>query len=136
MTFQKVVWSSKSYKWNTPDEIFQDLHKEFRFTFDPAVPPRIGNFSGNALKEPWTGRVFCNPPYKRGLTKRWVLKGWKEITLGHCELLVFLLPLRNNPGFKFLKSKGAEFRLCDKRLKFSDADTGAPFDSVVAILTL
>lgn len=135
MTFQKVVWSSKSGKWNTPDEVFSDLHKEFNFTFDPAVPPRIGNFSGNGLKEPWHGRVFLNPEYGRSSTKRWVLKGWKELFMGHIELVVFLLPSRTGTDwFQFLMLKEAEFRINRGRLKFGDAKTGAPFDSLVAIL--
>lgn len=148
MTFNRVVFSSKSYKWNTPDEAYKELDQEFHFSFDPAVPPRVGNFSGNGLKESWipkikTGkrslyprsRVFCNPPYKRKLTLRWVLKGWRELVAGNVELIVFLLPLRNSDYMRFLTKVGAEYRLNNGRLKFGDATESAPFDSMIAILT-
>ena len=133
-SFNRIVFSSKSYKWNTPDEIIKDLDQEFHFEFDPAIPPRFGNFNGNALKDPWHGRTFCNPPYKRKLIDKWIWRAWMQFKNGNCELVVLLIPFRNSKWFQFLRRKGAEFRLCDKRLKFSDAKEGAPFDSVIAIL--
>ena len=90
-----------------------------------------------------------------------------EMKLGRVSLVVFLIPLRNSDYFKTLRKAGAEFRLCNKRLKFGDADNSselkkdktmtcphcskeillrkasesntsnsAPFDSVVAILSI
>jgi len=86
-------------------------------------------------------RVFDNPAYGRGLIDAKVAKCIKEMKLGHVELAAFLVPLRNSDYFKRLRRYGAEFRLCEKRLRFGDADNsaktknaGAPFDSVVAIL--
>ena len=134
MTFSRVVFSSKHYRWNTPDDAYKELDEEFHFTFDPAVPPRVGNFSGDGLREKWSGRVFCNPPYARKLTLRWILKGWRELVNGNCELIVFLIPMRNSDYFRFLRKVGAECRLNDGRLKFNDEDNGAPFDSAIFIL--
>ena len=141
-TFNRIHFSSKSVQHNTPKEIFNELHTEFKFNFDPAVPPIIGNFSGNALTSKWKpknqkGRVFVNMPYKRGEIIKWIRKGWKELCLGHAELIVFLFPLRNADYLKFLRKHGAEIRLADKRLKFekeSNDDNPAPFDSAIAIL--
>lgn len=141
--FQRVVFSSKSYHWNTPEEAYKELDKEFHFTFDPAVPPIVGNFAGNALRDPWKGRVFVNPPYKRKVITRWVKRAWMQYKLGHCQLVVLLLPSRTGTDwFDFLLRKKAEFRINRGRLKFKDvnnsSDTkgkhGAPFDSLVAIL--
>lgn len=132
-TFNRVVFSSHSYKWKTPDEVIKDLDQEFHFDFDPAIPSRFGNFNGNALRDPWHGRVFCNPPYKRKLIDRWVMRAWQQFQIGNCELIVLLLPFRNSKWFQFIRKTGAEIRLCDKRLKFSDATEGAPFDSCVTV---
>lgn len=134
--FSRVVFSSKTYKWGTPQDVFNELHKEFDFTMDPARPPLIGGFEGNALKENWKGRVFCNPPYSRTLTKRWIHKAWQELATGRIELVVLLLPSRTgNDWFHFLHARGAEFRISRGRLKFGDkTKLGAPFDSIIAIL--
>lgn len=146
--FQKVHWSSKSYNWDTPLPIFNELHEEFNFTLDPTDRP-IGNLPGlkDGLRMPWgtkqePSRVFDNPAYGRGLIHAKIAKCCKEMKLGRCELAAFLIPLRNSDYFKLLRKKGAEFRLCEKRLKFGDADSSsetggthaAPFDSCVAII--
>ncbi len=46
-----------------------------------------------------------------------------------------LLPLRKT-GVSFLARRKAdiEFRILEKRLHFSNAELGAPFDSVVAVI--
>jgi hypothetical protein len=156
--FNKVHWSSKSYNWDSPLDIFLELDEEFSFNLDPTNRP-IHNLPGldDALREPWFfskkflekppagkrwpwSRVYDNPPYARGLIAAHVAKCIKEMRLKRVQLAVFLIPLRNSDYFKLLRKYGAEFRLCEKRLKFGDADgsskapTGAPFDSVIAVL--
>lgn len=170
--FKNVHWSSISYNWDSPLEIFNELNKEFHFNLDPTSRP-IGNLPGlkdglrmkyGTTKNP--AILFNNPPYKRGLIEAYVSKTIKEMKLGFCSTAVFLIPLRNSDYFKLLRKAGAEFRLCEKRLKFGDADSSAtvkkdkimncphckkeillkkaqpnsnnsaPFDSVVAILRL
>lgn len=145
--FSKVHWSSVSYNWDTPLKIFQELHEEFHFNLDPTDRP-IGNLRGlkDGIRMPYgtkqnPARVFNNPPYGRGLIDAYVQWTGLQMRRELCELAVFLVPLRNSDYFKRLRKYGAEFRLCEKRLKFGDADgsakavTGAPFDSVVAIVT-
>ncbi|MCH7773238.1 MAG: hypothetical protein IH784_02385 [Bacteroidetes bacterium] len=132
--------------------IFNELNKEFHFNLDPTDRP-IGNLRGlkDGLRMPYfipspggriKARVFNNPPYGRGLIDQYVQWTGYQMRMGFCEVAVFLVPLRNSDYFKRLRKYGAEFRLCDKRLKFGDADkssktqgnNGAPFDSVIAIL--
>ena len=137
--FNRVHFSSKSVKHNTPDKVIKELDDEFHFNFDPAVPPRFGNFSGNGLLAHWgtpksPSIVFVNPPYERGITERWTLKAWREISLGNCAVVVMLLPMRNSGSMRWIRHVGAEIRLCNKRLKFGDADEVAPSDSMIAIL--
>lgn len=170
MSFSDVHWSSISYHWNSPLEIFNELDEEFHFNLDPTNRP-IANLPGlrDGLRMKYGTRespavLFNNPPYKRGMIKAYVEKTIKEMRLGRCTVAVFLIPLRNSDYFKLLRKQGAEFRLCEKRLKFGDADdsatvkkdkvmdcphckkeillhkarpyenNSAPFDSVVAII--
>jgi len=145
--FNRVVFSTNSVHWDTPLHIFKELHKEFDFNQDPTNRPLIGPGFIDGLRTKWLlpggikTRNFINPPYRRGLVDFWVQKAIYEAKRGNSELSVFLIPLRNSDYFKTLRKIGAEFRLCEKRLKFGDADNsantddnGAPFDSVIAIL--
>jgi len=134
-SFNRIHFSSKSVKHNTPQGVFKELDEEFHFSFDPCKPPIVGNFKGDGLRDNWKGRVYCNMPYENIL--EWVQKGWEELCLRHCLLIVFLIPMRGAFWFKFLKRRGAEFRTCNKRIKFNNPKNkghGAPFDSMVAIL--
>lgn len=51
------------------------------FYFDRAV---------DGLTQPWSGRVWCNPPYSD--CRSWVSKALKEWESGRCEVIVLLLP--------------------------------------------
>lgn len=82
-----------SNTWCTPDYIFEYAEKEFgnSFTLDPCCFPHTARAKKyftpkeNGLLQSWRGeRVFCNPPYGRGLINMWVNKcivesGWADI---------------------------------------------------------
>jgi len=63
--------------WETPAEIFEPLHKRFRFTVDAAAEPHNAKLprywtkaDDDALKQDWSGEtVFLNPPYGGGIEK-------------------------------------------------------------------
>lgn len=138
--FDRIHFSSKTYKHRTPIGLFQELDAEFHFNFDPARPPIVGDYNENALTKRWIIkskkklRVFLNPPYDRKLMQRFIKKAYQEFKEDRIELVVFLLPLRAT-ALKFLVKlhEKTEFRLLERRLIFGDAKDGAPFDSVIAI---
>ena len=70
----KVMYSSKSNEWETPQELFDRLDREFHFTLDPASTHENAKCAKhytqqeNGLARDWRGEtVFCNPPYGREL---------------------------------------------------------------------
>jgi len=76
----KIHFSSKTNEWATPQDFFDILNKEFNFTLDAAATDenakckRYFTEKDDGLAQSWDGeRVFCNPPYGRGL-KHWVKK--------------------------------------------------------------
>jgi len=135
----KVVWSSNKSEWETPWDFYMMLDDEFHFELDPAAAD--GNAkcdvyytkTQDGLKMSWDGlRVFCNPPYGRSVTGKWVRKG-AEARGG---VVVMLLPARtDNEWFHgyIYKNPRAEIRFVKGRLKFSGSETGAPFPSMVVI---
>lgn len=78
-------------------------------------------------------RVFCNPPYGRGVTEKWVQKSYAESRKPN-TLVVCLLPARTDTRWfhDFVLNK-AEVRFVRGRLKFGAGKDAAPFPSIVVI---
>jgi phage N-6-adenine-methyltransferase len=66
----------------TPQDFWDELNERYRFTLDVAAAPhnaKTPNYYtrlADGLLQPWTGSVWCNPPYS-GLD-RWLEKAWNE----------------------------------------------------------
>lgn len=66
-----ALFTSKTVMWETPQEFFDKLNREFDFTLDACATPENAkciNFYSpeqDGLSMPWNGRVWCNPPYGR-----------------------------------------------------------------------
>lgn len=77
-----VLFSSKSDEWATPQELFDELDREFHFTLDPCSTPenakcvKFFTKEQNGLLQPWGGSVFVNPPYSS--IGKWVQKCYYE----------------------------------------------------------
>lgn len=76
-------------------------------------------------------KVFCNPPYGSNI-KHWVKKCHDEAQKG--TLVVMLIPARTDTSYfhDYIYHK-AEIRFIRGRLKFGNADQGAPFPSMVVV---
>ena len=104
-----------------------ELHQEFRFTFDPCPPDPLLN----GLKIEWGKRNFVNPPYGREIGK-WIKKGFEEWKKG--KLVVFLIPSRTDTvWWHSYIMEASEIRFIKGRLKFGGSKNSAPFPSCVAI---
>ena len=76
----KILFSSKTDLWETPQDLFDELDKEFHFNLDVCANSEntkcdvYYNKEQDGLKQPWYGNVWCNPPYGRhvgnGLKRR------------------------------------------------------------------
>lgn len=128
MSLSRVVFSSASDHWETPEDTYAALNAEFGFTFDPCPL----NSESNGLSVRWEGNVFCNPPYSNiGVFLR---KGLCHLAQRHCAVAVFLLPSRTDTRwFHDYAIHANEIRFLRGRLKFGGAKYNAPFPSMVVI---
>lgn len=121
----KVLFSSASEHWATPKATYDSLNAEFHFTLDPCP---LNGEATDGLSISWGGhRVYCNPPYGRGID-RWLVKAYEA------ELAVFLLPARTDTKWWHdYAMKANEIRFLRGRLRFGGAKYSAPFPSVILI---
>lgn len=129
------MFSSQKEDWETPQELFDQLNKEFNFTVDVASNEenhkckRYYTKAENGLLQNWEKEiVWCNPPYGRKVGD-WVEKASKSNAT-----VVMLLPARTDTKwFHNYIYKKAEIRFLKGRLKFGDSKNFAPFPSMVVI---
>lgn len=134
---KEVMFSSKSEMWETPQQFFDMLDYEFCFELDAcavkenAKCKKFYSPEQNGLEQPWTGYVWCNPPYGRNIGK-WVEKAWKSAREG--ATIVMLLPARTDTAWFHNYIYGqAEIRFIRGRLKFGGSKNSAPFPSMVVV---
>ena len=135
----KVLFSSKSMEWETPQEFFDRLDREFHFTLDPCATVETAKCEKfytketDGLAQNWGGEtVFCNPPYGRAI-KDWVKKSYDE-SRKKKTIVVMLIPARTDTKYfhEYIYGK-AEIRFVRGRLKFGGSENSAPFPSMVVI---
>lgn len=128
-----VHFQSKSNEWETPQALFDDLHREFAFTLDAAATtenaklPRFYTQETDGLSQSWEGeRVWCNPPYGREIGK-WIEKA----ATSNAKLAVLLIPARTDTKawHKFIFGN-AQIRFLPGRLKFVRSGGGKESGSV------
>ncbi|MBQ1449598.1 MAG: adenine methyltransferase [Eggerthellaceae bacterium] len=135
--FTSGMKTSATPEWATPRDLFDELDAEFHFDLDVASTDANAlcanhyTKSDDGLSKEWTGRVWCNPPYGREISK-WMRKAaesnWGGVT-------VCLVPARTDTAWwhDWIVGHASEVRFIRGRLKFGGAESGAPFPSAIVI---
>ena len=127
MTISKVLYSSKTPHWATPECVYRELNNEFHFNDDGCALYE----KRDGLEREWGTRTFVNPPYGR-LIGRWIRKAYAESKRG--KLVVMLLPARTDTKWWHeYAMKADEIRFCRGRLHFDNSKYSAPFPSAIII---
>ena len=137
---QKIMFSSKTGEWATPQDFFDKLDWRFGpFDLDPCATPhntKCVNFYTEAedgLSKDWSGHtVFVNPPYGRGIDK-WIQKGYNTAKDGVSKV-VMLIPARTDTKYWHdYVMNASEVYFIRGRLKFGNNSNSAPFPSAVVV---
>jgi len=131
----RALWSishlgQRKQTWTTPQDLFAQLHREYRFTLDGAASADnalLPRYSSWREPLPWTGeRVFCNPPWSN------IAPFVREAATA--DLAVLLVPSRvNTRWFNTALALGAEPRFFQGKLRFSGARWNCPADCLLLI---
>lgn len=147
------MFSSRSDEWETPQDLYDELHAEFDFQIDLAatqVNAKCSLFLSkdeDALAQSWHTRArrgWLNPPYSRKLSKGFIMKAAAERLHGFTT--VMLLPARTDTRafhqhiydrVKLGPRHGVEIRFLSGRVRFLDeaglVGNTAPFPSMIVV---
>ena len=121
---QKIMFSSKSDEWETPQSFFNKLNKIYKFTLDPCSTPESAKcekyytLQDNGLSKSWKNEVvFVNPPY--GKIKDWVKKAYDE-SINNNAVVVMLIPARTDTRYwhNYIMEEADSIYFIKGRLKF------------------
>ena len=136
---QKLMFSSKTDNWATPQDFFDKLDTIYDFTLDPCDShtnhkcDKYFTIDDNGLEQTWAGEtVFMNPPYGR-VIKHWLQKAYLE-SLNEDTTVVCLIPSRTDTRYWHdYCMKAEKIYFIKGRLKFGNNDNAAPFPSCVVV---
>lgn len=134
-----AMFTSTRHDWETPDALFQQLDREFDFTLDAAAGhdnAKVFDYfteDDDALRQPWHGRVFLNPPFGADVG-RWVDRAANETWNGAAEVSVLLIPARvDTRWWHDAVMHADEIRFIRGRVRFVGASYNAPFPCAVVV---
>ena len=119
--------------YSTPKNFYDILNKEFHFDFDPCpLNHDISKWDG--LQIEWGKSNFVNPPYKRSIKEKFILKAIEESKKG--KRCVLLLPVSTSSKIFHEKiiPNAKDIRFVKGRLRFSDLKTNFTKDNMIVIL--
>jgi len=105
-----------SDKWATPKNIYDPLHKEFNFNYDPC-PITWKEGDTDALLTEWGTSTFCNPPYSR--VGEFVKKASEESKKGKIIVLLINACTDTKWFHEYIYNK-VETRFVKGRISFID----------------
>lgn len=135
--YKGLAFSSEKDDWRTPKWLFDKLNAEFDFDVDLCASDdnylceEYYTKERNGMDADLRGkRVFCNPPYGRTKTSKWI----RFCANCQADVVVMLLPARTDTkSFHELIYGKAEIRFLKGRLKFGGAKHNAPFPSMIVV---
>jgi len=136
MISMDVHYSSKSYEWETPTDLYSCVERVYHPTLDVCATAdnakcaRYFTLQDDGLAQEWEGVCWMNPPYGREIGK-WVRKAYEASRQG--ATVVCLLPARTDTAWWHDYVMGAEITFLRGRLHFNNAKTGAPFPSALVV---
>lgn len=136
----KVLHSSKSIMWATPQWFFDKYNAIYHFNTDVcaiSTNAKCGHYytpDVDGLQQQWGGVCWMNPPYGRNDSYKWVQKDFNEMQKG--VVIVALLPVRTDTKWyhEFINNQpNVKVEFIKGRLKFGDSKDAAPFPSMVVV---
>ena len=132
----QLMFSSNSDEWETPQDLFDKLNEEFKFTMDVAATKentKCNVYLEDSLNKQWEGTCWLNPPYSKGVQKLFVKKAYEESLRG--VKVVLLIPARTDTKMwhEYIFPYASDIRFLKGRLKFSNSTNSAPFPSAIVV---
>jgi len=136
---KKLMFSSASIIWETPQKLFNELNDKFNFETDVCALSENAKCTNyytpeiDGLKQNWCGVCWMNPPYGKTIGL-WVKKAYDSAMSDPSCKIVALLPARTDTRYFhdcIYNRENIKITFLKGRLKFSNSKLAAPFPSMI-----
>ena len=130
------LMSSNSDRWETPQDLFDQLNQRYSFEIDVCALPENAKCETyftpevDGLSQDWTGVCWMNPPYGREIGK-WMKKALESSRNG--ATVVCLVPARTDTAWWHDYAMKGEIEFIRGRLNFGNSKNSAPFPSAIVV---
>lgn len=142
----KVMFSSESDEWGTPQDLFDTLNAVFNFSVDAAASDTMHmvqkyfTMETDGLSQSWQReRVFVNPPYTKVQGQSQAAMWCEKAANSMAEVVALLIPARTDTKMwhELIFDKARYVVFVRGRIKFRGFGkrNSAPFPSAIAIYT-
>ena len=131
-----------STEWETPQDFFDSLNDEFRFTLDACATPENAKCAQyftsqhDGLDRDWSHEiVWMNPPYDKTVGK-WVAKAYREAQKGATVVILIQARSADTRMWHDYVMRASEWRLVRGRLQFlkgGKPGSGSNISSIVVV---
>lgn len=112
-----------SVEWETPQEFFDKLNREFKFNLDVCATPenakcsRFFSLDQDALSQEWRGICWMNPPYDKSIGL-WLKKAYESSQRGYIVVCLIQGRSSDTKWWHDYVMKSSEIRYIKDRLHF------------------
>jgi len=128
---------SLSQEHETPDDLFETLHKEFNFQTDLAASELNHKLShyytkdNDALSYNWHGRNWLNQPFNK--VGKWVEKAYKDSKKYKSTIVMLVLVKANTNWWRDYIFKAKEVRFINQKIQFKNTEQGLRFPACIVV---
>lgn len=112
-----------SVEWETPQDFFDNLNREFKFNLDVCATSENAkcglffNINHDALFQEWRGRCWMNPPYNKSINL-WLKKAYETSQRGYTVVCLIQGRSSDTKWWHDYVMKASEIRYIKDRLHF------------------
>lgn len=130
-----------SMEWETPQDFFDTLNAEFRFTLDVCATAKTAKCKhfyspgDDSLSQPWYGKCWMNPPYDRNIGL-WLKRAYEFAQYGITVVCLIQGRSSDTKWWHDYVMKASEIRFIKSRLQFrlnGKLGQGSNISSVIVV---
>lgn len=133
----KAKMTSISQEYETPDEIFVPLHKEFNFKLDgcaSSINCKVDNYyskQDDCFTKNWDKTTWVNPEFYT--VRKFVRKAYEDSEKFNCTIVMLFLVKSNTNWWSDYVMKAKEVRFINQKVQFKGTDQGLRFPACIVV---